>query len=76
MVHFKKHYITKITDPENANEHWAEVGIYVVNAKINGRQSCSKNKSPYEIYYGKINVPQHKYAKMIPYWVVPLQNMV
>ena len=33
---------------------WSEVGIYVVNAKINNRPSRSKDKkSPYEIYYGK-----------------------
>jgi len=33
---------------------WSQVGVYVVNAKINSRPSRSKDKkSPYEINYGK-----------------------
>ncbi len=51
---FKEALYKWIADPENEKEHWAKVGIYVVNAKINGRQSRFKNKkSPYEIYLWK-----------------------
>ncbi len=39
---------------ENPTKGWAELGVYVVNGKINGRPSRQKSGlSPCEIYYGK-----------------------
>ena len=42
-----------ITDGSQ-KKSWSQVGVYMVNAKLNNRPSQSKDKkSPYEIYYGK-----------------------
>jgi len=53
---FKEAMTKWMTDPEKKETSWAKIGVFVINAKINGRASRSKDgKSPYEIYYGKQN---------------------
>jgi hypothetical protein len=47
---------------ENPTKSWAELGVYVVNGKINGRPSRQKGGlSPYEIYYGKHTTASSNY---------------
>jgi hypothetical protein len=56
---FKEALDKWLNDDDNRKEDgkkpsWSQVGIYVINSKINNRPSRSKdNKSPYEVYYGK-----------------------
>jgi len=56
---FKEALDKWLNDDDNGKEEekkpsWSQVGIYIINSKINNRPSRSKdNKSPYEVYYGK-----------------------
>jgi hypothetical protein len=47
---------------ENPEGSWAKIGVYVVNAQMNARESRSKDwRSAYEIYYGKHQVTSAAY---------------